>query len=110
MIPCSAVPEDAYAVDASYMGAPTVSIEKLDSSQAEAAAAAVLKVPTLTLLMCMLAKDNVQRMHKGQQPQEQFFCKACLQRRCNKQTALSLISSMEQQVSVMALVCCCYQL
>ena len=44
VIPCSAVPDDAYVVDASYMGAPTVSIEKLDSSQAEAAARAVLKV------------------------------------------------------------------
>ncbi|KAL3159203.1 hypothetical protein ABBQ32_011184 [Trebouxia sp. C0010 RCD-2024] len=43
VIPCSAVPDDAYVVDASYMGAPTVSIEKLDSSQAEAAAHAVLK-------------------------------------------------------------------
>lgn len=44
VVPCSAVPDDAYVVDASYMGAPTVSIEKLDSSQAEAAAHAVLKV------------------------------------------------------------------
>ncbi|KAL3151690.1 hypothetical protein ABBQ38_012674 [Trebouxia sp. C0009 RCD-2024] len=43
VVPCSAVPDDAYVVDASYMGAPTVSIEKLDSSQAEAAAHAVLK-------------------------------------------------------------------
>ena len=44
VIPCSAVPADACVVDASYMGAPTVSIEKLDSSQAQAAAHAVLKV------------------------------------------------------------------
>lgn len=43
VVPCAAVPEAACVVDASYMGAPTVSIEKLDSSQAEAAAAAVLK-------------------------------------------------------------------
>lgn len=44
VIPCAAVPADACVVDASYMGAPTVSIEKLDTSQAQAAAHAVLKV------------------------------------------------------------------
>ena len=53
VIPCSAVPDDACAVDASYMGAPTVSIEKLDSSQAEAAAHAVLKVRACTLVFCL---------------------------------------------------------
>lgn len=47
VIPCWAVPADEYAVDASYMGAPTVSIEKLDSNQAQAAAKAVLKVDQL---------------------------------------------------------------
>ena len=58
VISCLAVPEDAYAVDASYMGAPTVSVEKLDSSQAEAAATAVLKVSSIMPLMHMLAKDS----------------------------------------------------
>lgn len=52
VIPCSAVPDDAYVVDASYMGAPTVSIEKLDSSQAEAAAHAVLKVWSRLVFWC----------------------------------------------------------
>ena len=47
--PCSAVPDDAFVVDASYMGAPTVSIEKLDSSQAEAAVHAVLQVSLMLL-------------------------------------------------------------
>ena len=47
VIPCCAEPADEYAVDASYMGAPTVSIEKLDSNQAQAAAKAVLKVDQL---------------------------------------------------------------
>lgn len=56
MVPCSAVPDDAYVVDASYMGAPTVSIEKLDSSQAEAAAHAVLKVRSVPLLLCVLLR------------------------------------------------------
>ena len=54
VIPCSAVPDDAYVVDASYMGAPTVSIEKLDSSQAEAAAHAVLKVLILLFISCLV--------------------------------------------------------
>ena len=54
MIPCSSVPDDAYVVDASYMGAPTVSIEKLDSSQAEAAAHAVLKVLPLPSSFALL--------------------------------------------------------
>ncbi len=44
MIPCSAVSQDAYMVDASYMGVPTVGIEKLESSQVRAAADAVLQV------------------------------------------------------------------
>ena len=50
VIPCSSVPDGAYVVDASYMGAPTVSIEKLDSNQAEAAAAAVLKAGVIAEL------------------------------------------------------------
>ena len=52
VIPCWAVPDNAYVVDASYMGAPTVSIEKLDSSQAEAAAHAVLKVLPFLFISC----------------------------------------------------------
>ena len=44
VIPVEAVPDDAYVVEASYMGAPTVGIEKLDSNQAQAAALAVLQV------------------------------------------------------------------
>ncbi len=44
VIPCSAVSQDAYMVDASYMGVPTVGIEKLESSQVRAAADAVLQV------------------------------------------------------------------
>ena len=53
VIPCWAVPDDGHVVDASYMGAPTVSIEKLDSSQAEAAARAVLKVLLLLFIFCL---------------------------------------------------------
>ena len=57
VMPCSAVPDNAHVVDASYMGAPTVNIEKLDSSQAEAAAHAVLQVwPRLVLVSCALLR------------------------------------------------------
>ena len=50
VIPFADVPDDAYMVDASYMGASTISIKELDSSQAEAAAHAVLKVLLLLAL------------------------------------------------------------
>ena len=80
MIPCSAVPNDAYVVDASYMGAPTVSIEKLDSSQAEAAAHAVLKVLLLLVISCPFGECKA-----GTQKLEwlrQIYCldMACLSR------------------------------